>query len=140
MSAPVLTTAWIIPASIMRTMTVAIFATVLAPEKVATIRAVRIAGHGGEHVGRLPQRAAAEGRPRHGAHEVVEGVDLEGIERGEGLEVVLAAVGEAAHDGGAAVRVVRIGHGRAYSRRAPRSRSLSLPPAKPRAHSASNPP
>ncbi len=38
MSAPVLTTAWMRPASIMRTMTVAIFATVIAPEKVATTR------------------------------------------------------------------------------------------------------
>jgi hypothetical protein len=73
--------------------------------------AVRVLRHGGEHVGGLAQRAAAECGLRHGAYEVVARADGEGIERGEGLEVILEAVGEVADGACAAVRMARVGHG-----------------------------
>ena len=116
MSAPVLTIAWIIPASIMRTMTVAIFATVIAPEKVATMRQSGSLRHRGEHVGRLAERAAAEGGPAtwRGASSSKEWI-CERIERRERLEVVLAAVGEAAHGAGGRFVGVPVGHVRRYS-------------------------
>ena len=88
MSAPVETTAWTQPWSIMSQSTSPILATVIAPERVTT---TKHPGRGPSRTGRRRPRRAP-GRRRRCARgprdEVVDGPRRGEVERGEGLEAV----------------------------------------------------